>query len=121
MSVVSCLFCSGSGPTAGRTTANIFGSTYFHFRYELPKGWFALDDEVRLADNKKRYETQLADALKTKGLNTRTQTTEVLPPYNLLVAGRTVVASSETGQLPRVQVQAIRRMAMMTEAADLRS
>jgi len=103
---------------AGQTTSNIFESTYFHFRYEIPKGWFALDDGVRLADNKKRYETQLAAALKSKGPNTPTQKTEVFPPYDLLIASRTAVTSSETGQLPRVQIQAIKRIAMMMEAAD---
>jgi hypothetical protein len=123
--VLSLLFCAlvataGSPPPidAGQTTANIFESTYFHFRYELPKGWFALDDRVRLADNKKRYQTQLQEALKNQGPNTPTQTTEVFPPYDLLIAGRTVVTSSETGQLPRVHVQAIRRVAMMMDAAD---
>lgn len=105
---------------AGQTTANVFESAYFHFRYELPKGWFALDDRVRLADNKKRYETQLQEALRNKQPNTSTQTTEVevFPPYNLLIASRTVVTSSDTGQLPRVEIHAIRRMAMMMEAGD---
>jgi hypothetical protein len=28
---------------AGQTTANVFESPYFHFRYELPKGWFSLE------------------------------------------------------------------------------
>jgi len=102
----------------GQTTANLFESTYFHFQYEIPKGWFALDDGVRLADNKKRSETQLEEALKNKGPNTPTQKTEVFSPYDLLIASRTAVTSSETGQLPRVQVQAIKRMAMMMEAAD---
>jgi hypothetical protein len=108
---------------AGQTTANVFESAYFHFRYELPKGWFALDDRVRLADNKKRYETQLQEALRNKQPNTSTQTTEVevFPPYNLLIASRTPVTSSDTGQLPRVEIHAIRRMAMMMEAGILRS
>ncbi len=104
----------------GQTTANVFESTYFHFRYELPKGWFALDDRVRLADNKNRYETQLQEALKNKKPNTSTQTTtvEVFPPYNLLIASRTAVTSSDTGQMPRVEIHAIRRVAMMMEAGD---
>ncbi len=105
---------------AGQTTANVFESTYFHFRYELPKGWFALDDRVRLTDNKKRNDTQRQEALKNKQPNTSTQTTEidVFTPYNLLIASRTAVNSSETGQLPRVEIHAIKRFSMMMEAAD---
>jgi hypothetical protein len=103
---------------AGQTKVNVFESTYFHFHYELPKGWFALDDGVRLADNKKRYETQLEEVYKDKGPNTPTQKTEVYPPFTLLIASRTPVTSSETGQLPRVLVQAIRRFPTMMEAGD---
>jgi len=116
--VFSALAAAQSSIDAGQTTANIFESSYFHFRYDLPKGWFALADRVRLADNKKRYETQLAEALKKNGPNTPTRKTEVFPPYDLLIAGRTAVTSSDTGQQPRVQVQAIRRLTMMMEAAD---
>jgi len=105
---------------AGQTSANVFESTYFHFRYELPNGWLALDDRIRLADNKKRYETQLQEALKNKKANTPTQTTdiEVFPPYNLLIAGRTAVISSDAGQIPRVEIHAIKRFNMMMEAGD---
>jgi hypothetical protein len=124
LSLLLCALIALAGPQpsidAGQTTANVFESTYFHFRYELPKGWFALDDRVRLADNKKRYEAQLQEALKNKRPNTSTQTTEVevSPPYNLLIASRTAVTSSETAQLPRVEIHAIKRFSMMMEAAD---
>ena len=40
---------------AGKTTGNVFESTFFHFRYEFPNGWVALDDKVRMAENKKRF------------------------------------------------------------------
>ncbi len=103
---------------SGQTTANVFESTYFHFRYEAPKGWFALDDTTRLADNKSRYEAQLADALKKNGPNTPARFTEVFPPYDLLIASPTPVTSSHTEQLPRVQVQAMNRGATMKEAGD---
>jgi hypothetical protein len=123
--VLSLLFCALAAVAkaqpsidAGQTTANVFESAYFHFRYELPKGWFALDDKARRADNRKRYETQMQEALKNKTPNTTTQTTEVevFPPYNLLIAARTTVTSSETGQLPRVEIHAIKRFTMMMEA-----
>jgi len=116
--VFSALAAAQSSIDAGQTTANIFESSYFHFRYDLPKGWFALDDRVRLADNKKRYKTQLAEALKKNGPNTPTRKTEVFPQYDLLSAGRTKVTSSEMTQLPCVHVWATRRVGMTKEAAD---
>ena len=115
---------------AGTTSAGTFEAQYFHFRYEIPKGWSTLPDGVRTGENRSRYETQLADALKKAGPNketrkteggkqiTETRTTEVFPPYNLLVAAPAMLTSSDTDQLPRVTIFAMKRIASMMEAGD---
>jgi hypothetical protein len=98
---------------AGETTGSSFQSSFFRFRYELPNGWSALPDDVRIGENRKRYETQLAEALKTEGPNT-----EVFPQYNLVVAAPTSPASGETHQLPRLEIYALKRITMLMEAGD---
>lgn len=103
---------------AGKTTGNVFESSYFHFRYELPKGWFALDDSVRLAENKKRFDDEMKEAIEKHGPDSATQENEVIVPFSLVVAGRTAVAAGGTKQLPRVVVQASKRRIMMSEAGD---
>jgi hypothetical protein len=103
---------------AGATTGNSFQASFFHFRYELPNGWSALPDDVRIEENRKRYETQLAEALKKEGPNRETQKTEVFPPFNLLVAAPTLLTSSETNQLPRLVIYAQKRITMLMEAGD---
>lgn len=103
---------------AGETTGNSFQSSFFHFRYQLPNGWSALPDDVRIGENRKRYETQLAKAIKKEGPGTETSKTEVFPPYNLLVAAPTSLTSSETNQLPRLEIYALKRITMMMEAGD---
>jgi hypothetical protein len=103
---------------AGETTGNYFQASFFHFRYELPNGWSALPDDVRIEENRKRHETQLAEALKKEGPNRDTQKTEVFPPYNLLVAAPTLLTSSETNQLPRLVIYAQKRVTMLMEAGD---
>jgi hypothetical protein len=104
-----------SKPTidSGETAGNSFQSSFFHFRCELPNGWSALPDDVRIRENRKRYETQLAEALKKEGPNS-----EVFPPYNLLVAAPTSPTSGETHQLPRLEIYAVKRITMMMEAGD---
>jgi hypothetical protein len=115
---------------AGATSAGTFEAQYFRFRYQIPNGWSALPDAVRIEENRKRYETQLADALKkagpkketrkTKGGKqiTETRTTEVFPPYNLLVAAPAPLTSSDTDQLPSVTIFATKRFPAMMEAGD---
>jgi hypothetical protein len=103
---------------AGETIGNSFQSSFFHFRYELPNGWSALPDDVRIEENRKRYETQLAEALKKEGPNRETQKTEVFPPYNLPVAAPTLLTSSETSQIPRLVIYAQKRITMLMEAGD---
>jgi hypothetical protein len=103
---------------AGKTTANVFESPFFHFRYEFPKGWFALDDSVRMAENKKRYETDLKEALDQNGPDSATSHTEVVDPYFLLVAGQSAVTASETTQKPRVVIMATKRRNMMSGPRD---
>jgi len=106
---------------AGKTIANVFESSFFHFRYELPKGWSALADDVRLAENKKRYKDALFEAI---GRNDQSAPenqkliTEAIVPFNLLVAARTAVASGNARPLPRVVIQASQRRIMMAEAGD---
>jgi len=106
---------------AGKTTSNVFESSFFHFRYELPKGWSALADDVRLAENKKRYQDTLYEAI---GRNDQSAPenqdliTEAIVPYTLLLAARTAVASGDDRPLPRVLIQASKRRIMMKEAGD---
>lgn len=103
---------------AGKTTANVFESTFFHFRYEFPKGWSALDDSVRMAENKKRYENDLKEAHEQNGPDSPTSKSEVVDPYFLLVAGRAAVTASETTQKPRVVIMATKRRTMMSGPRD---
>ncbi len=106
---------------AGKTTANVFESSFFHFRYELPKGWSALADDVRLAENKKRYQDALYEAI---GKNDQTAPenqhliTEAIVPYTLLLAARARVASGDERPLPRIMVMASKRRTMWAEAGD---
>jgi hypothetical protein len=106
---------------AGRTTANVFESSFFHFRYELPKGWSALADDVRLAENQKRYKDALNEAIghnDQSAPENQNLITEAIVPYNLLLAARTAVASGDARPLPRVLIQASMRRTMMAEAGD---
>ncbi len=106
---------------AGKTSAGVFESSFFHFRYELPKGWSALADGVRLAENKKRYQDALYEAI---GRNDQSAPenqnliTEAIVPYTLLLAARTAVTSGDDRPLPRVLIQASKRRIMMAEAGD---
>lgn len=106
---------------AGKTTANVFESSFFHFRYELPKGWSALDDNVRLAENKKRYKDALYEAIGRNDQSAEENQnliTEAIVPYTLLLAARTTVTSGDDRPLPRVVIQASKRRIMMAEAGD---
>jgi hypothetical protein len=103
---------------AGETTGNSFQSSFFHFRYELPNGWSSLPDDVRIGENRKRYEKQLADSLKEEGPNKATGKTEVFPPYDLLIAAPTLPTSAETNRLPRLEIYALKRITMLMEAGD---
>ncbi|MFZ0361269.1 MAG: hypothetical protein WAL58_12585 [Terriglobales bacterium] len=122
---VSCLifsmFALAESPTqidAGKTTAGVFESTFFHFRYELPKGWFALDDKVRIADNEKRYEAAAQETLEKQGPSTPAHTTSTVVPYSLLLASRTAVTASDARPLPRIAIQADEQTVMMSAAGD---
>ncbi|MFZ1919849.1 MAG: hypothetical protein WAU58_19920 [Terriglobales bacterium] len=103
---------------AGKTTANVFESTFFHFRYEFPNGWVALDDKVRMAENKKRYDDDLKEAQKQNGPDTKAFQSEVVNPYFLLVAGYGAVITSTTTQKPRIVIMATKRRTMMTGPHD---
>jgi hypothetical protein len=103
---------------AGKTTANVFESTFFHFRYEFPNGWVALDDKVRMAENKKRYDDDLKEAHKQNGPDTKALSNEVVDPYFLLVAGYGAVITSTTTQKPRIVIMATKRRTMMTGPHD---
>ena len=103
---------------AGKTTANVFESPFFHFRYEFPNGWVALDDKVRVAENKKRFEDDLKEAHEQNGPDTKTFRSEVVDPYFLLVAGYGAVTTSSTTQKPRIVIMATKRRTMMTGPND---
>jgi hypothetical protein len=106
---------------AGKTTDNVFQSSFFHFRYELPKGWFALDDKVRLDDNAKRYKDALFEAI---GKNDQTApgnqnlVTEADIYYNLLLAAKVPVTAPDATPKPRVVIMASKRRTSWDEAGD---
>jgi hypothetical protein len=102
---------------AGKTKANVFESSFFHFRYEFPKAWFALDDRTRLAENNKRYRDALSEPARPNDAN-QGPITEASVPYILLFAARTAVASAEEKPMPRVQIQAIQRGTLVREPGD---
>ncbi|HKV93014.1 MAG TPA: hypothetical protein VJW20_10735 [Candidatus Angelobacter sp.] len=45
-------------PDSGKVIGNTFESTYFNFRYSFPKGWSAVDDDVRMIENRNRHDSQ---------------------------------------------------------------
>ncbi len=103
---------------AAKSTANVFESSFFHLHYEFPKGWSALDDSVRVAENKKRYETAMQEIREQVGSDTTVYKAETVEPYFLLVAGRAAVTASETTQKPRVVIMATQRRTMMNGPGD---
>ena len=102
---------------AGKTTANVFESSYFHFRYEFPKAWFALNDKTRLAENEKRYREAMAEPARPNDSN-QGPITEALVPYNLLFAARTALKSGEGQPMPRVQIQALKQNTLVRAPGD---
>ncbi len=115
---------------AWENSAKSIEDSYSHFLYNFPSGFVALSEDIRTAENRKRYETQLADALRKEGPNretrksvdgkevTETHKIEVFPPYVLLVVARTAPSTSETNQLPRLRIAVHKRIAMLMEAGD---
>jgi len=102
---------------AGKTSGNVFESSYFHFRYEFPKAWFALDDNARVAGNNKRYRDALSEPARPNDAN-QNPITEALVPYDLLLAATTPLASGEETPMPRVRIQAIQRGTLVREPGD---
>ncbi len=106
---------------AGKTTDNVFQSSFFHFRYELPRGWYALDDKVRLDDNAKRYKDELNEAI---GKNDQTAPenqhliTEAVIYYNLLLAAKVPVPAADATPKPRIVIMASKQRIGWVEAGD---
>jgi hypothetical protein len=106
---------------AGKTTDNVFESSFFHFRFEFPKGWHSLDDKVRLDDNAKRYKDELYEAI---GHNDQTAPenrkliTEAIIYYNLLLASKVPITAPEATPKPRIVIMASKRRLQWQEAGD---
>jgi hypothetical protein len=112
------------------TVASALNTSFAHFHYEVPKGFFALPDDIRLEGNQKRFERQVSETLKKEGPDsetrrivdgnqqTETRTTKVFAPYDLVVACSTPPATIEATQLPCVRAYAVNRLPMATEAGD---
>jgi len=115
---------------AWETAASSLEASFSHVRYSPPKGFSMLPDDIRRKENRNRYQTQLADAIKKEGPDRQerktkdgkqvavTHKTEAFPPYMLLVAARTAPTTSETDQLPRVVISAQKRITMLMDAGD---
>lgn len=115
---------------AWNNSAKSLETFFSHLRYSLPRGFSALPEDIRIDENRKRYETQRAQSLKQEGRNTEahnavdgqevtvSRKTEILTPYVLLTAAPTAPTTIETNQLPRVDIYAHKRVAMLMEASD---
>jgi hypothetical protein len=104
----------------GQTSGNTFESPFFSFRFEFPKGWSALDDKVRVAENTKRYKDALAQVEKNNEAAPKDQRTDsdVPVPANLLVAAKVPLTMGDEKPLPRIVIKATKRGIMMMKADD---
>lgn len=123
---------NGPAVDAAKVTGSTFDSQYFKFTYELPKGWKALDDVERVAENKKLSDQDKEPSAArlpvprkaTAKTPVRKNPALVAPPasslerYSLMVAGPNGVPSLDSPVLPRINVWAHRRVPPLDSASD---
>ena len=117
----------GTGPAvdAASVKGSTFQSDYFKFTYELPAGWKALDDTVRMKSNHSVLEQDVESAKTaaaaagsrksaakagSKSANNVPVVTPVVERYSLMAASPNGLDSLATPVLPRVNIWAHRRV-----------
>ncbi len=124
----------GPAVDAAKVTGSTFESDYFKFTYELPKGWKALDDAVRVASNQAvlAADSDRAAAMTTplpKKASTRPQTAKKGPGpassraplparYSLMAASSNAIESLASPVLPRINIWAHERVGSLDNPAD---
>jgi hypothetical protein len=113
-----------------KTVSSALETSFAHFHYDVPKGFFALPEDLRLAGNQERFERQVSETLKKGGPDTEThrivdgnqqaetRITNVFTPYDLVLACSTPPKTIEMTQLPCARVYAVKRLPMAMEARD---
>jgi hypothetical protein len=107
---------------AAKVNGSTFHSQYFKFTYELPAGWKALDDAVRMKSNREVLE-QDAESAKLmaamphkssskagKPANNLPAVTPVIERYSLMAASPNPMTSLASPVMPRVNIWAHRRV-----------
>lgn len=107
-------------PDSGKVTGNTFESTYFNFRYSFPQGWSAVNDDVRMVENRKRHEAEAEKERQKFPPDTGTQTTIVLVcwNYDLLTATPAPLSAGKQAGLPHIFIWARQRFSMLNDACD---
>jgi hypothetical protein len=121
---------SGPAVDAAKVTGSTFESQYFKFTYELPQGWKALDDAVRVASNQQVLQ-QDAERLSTslpkktsaksqlKSSSIPGQHVAPLPErYSLMAASPNGLDSLASPVMPRINMWAHRRVPPLDKAMD---
>jgi hypothetical protein len=103
---------------SGKVSGNKFESAYFKFQYEIPQGWSALNDDLRIAHNRQRHDEEMKNALEQNGIDTTNRKTEIFSNYNLLIAGAVAVTSSDATVMPRINIWAHKRFGILANAGD---
>ena len=123
---------SSSNVDAAAVTGSTFESQYFNFTYELPKGWKALDDAVRIASNREvlqedaeRAKSLVPTPKKSSAKSTipkapvsRSHAPLVPERYSLMAAAPNGLDSLASPALPRINIWAHRRIPPMDKAMD---
>lgn len=124
---------TGPAVDAAKVKGSTFDSQYFKFTYELPKGWKALDDAVRVSANqmaaqidKQEAEDRAAASAKrltNKTTGKRNPAAAVVlrstpESYSLMVASSNPVESLASPVLPRINIWARKRVPPLDSAAD---
>src|ERR1700751_1538330 len=124
----------GPAVDAAKVTGSTFESDYFKFTYELPKGWKALDDAVRVASNQAVLTTDsdrgtAMMAPLPKKPSTRPPTVKKGPGpassraplparYSLMAASSNAIDSLASPVLPRINIWAHQRVGSFDNPAD---
>lgn len=113
---------------AAKVTGSTFESAYFHFTYEFPKDWKALDDNARIASNKEiaLEEKREAEAVSQLPKKASVKTSAKGPKdvavgpedYSLLAATPVGLESLADPVLPRINIWAHRRVPPLDKAMD---
>src|SRR5215471_2925588 len=102
-------------PDAGQAIGSEFESAYFNFHYSFPKGWLAVSDSTRMAENRKRHEDFVERDRQLAPHDTQHQ----FPwTYDLLIATPASLPAGDRWGPPRVSVWAKERHHGLNDGRD---